>query len=273
MAQNSAQTLHRVILGPKDGLPVLLIHGWQCDLGSMIGAMEPIFAKHRSGFRRIYVDLPGHGGSAPCPPSVASSDDIFTALSAFIDETVGPTAQFLVVGYSYGGYLARAVAHAYGSRVAGACMLCPVAVPEKEQRRLPVRTMLRPDATLTEGERTILGIAGVKESAEILARMNAEVFPGMKTADREALGRIQEVAYGLSEDPPEKGEVFGKPTLILTGRQDSQTGYEDQWEMVSMYPRATFAVLDIAGHTLYLEQPEVYEALVREWLDRCVAEW
>ncbi len=34
------------------------------------------------------------------------------------------------------------------------------------------------------------------------------------------------------------------------------------------YPRATFAVLDTAGHNLQIEQPQVFNALASEWLDR-----
>ncbi|CAM02087.1 hypothetical protein SACE_2808 [Saccharopolyspora erythraea NRRL 2338] len=39
------------------------------------------------------------------------------------------------------------------------------------------------------------------------------------------------------------------------------------------YPRASFAVLDVAGHNLPIEQPELFGALVLEWLDRVTAEW
>ena len=34
------------------------------------------------------------------------------------------------------------------------------------------------------------------------------------------------------------------------------------------FPRATFAVLDRAGHMLGFEQPVLLHALLNEWLDR-----
>ena len=61
---------------------------------------------------------------------------------------------------------------------------------------------------------------------------------------------------------------FEKPTLILTGRQDTHVGYRDGWSILEKYPRATFAVLDRAGHALRVEQVNLFEALVHEWLDR-----
>jgi pimeloyl-ACP methyl ester carboxylesterase len=46
------------------------------------------------------------------------------------------------------------------------------------------------------------------------------------------------------------------------------TGYADQYALLPHYPRATFAVLDVAGHNLQIEQPVLFDALVNEWLDR-----
>ena len=46
------------------------------------------------------------------------------------------------------------------------------------------------------------------------------------------------------------------------------TGYEDQYALLPHYPRATYAVLDIAGHNLQIEQPELIGVLIREWLER-----
>jgi pimeloyl-ACP methyl ester carboxylesterase len=67
-------------------------------------------------------------------------------------------------------------------------------------------------------------------------------------------------------------DPFPAPVLILAGRQDSVVGYEAVWGILPSYPRATLAVLDLAGHMLRGEQPLLFTALVDEWLDR-VEEW
>ena len=41
---------------------------------------------------------------------------------------------------------------------------------------------------------------------------------------------------------------FESPTLIITGRQDRVTGYQDAWDLIENIPRETFAVLDRASH-------------------------
>ena len=61
---------------------------------------------------------------------------------------------------------------------------------------------------------------------------------------------------------------FDKPTLILTGRQDNAVGYKDSWGLVENFPRATYAAMDRAGHFLALEQRELMQVLINEWLNR-----
>jgi pimeloyl-ACP methyl ester carboxylesterase len=63
-------------------------------------------------------------------------------------------------------------------------------------------------------------------------------------------------------------QPFLDPVLILTGKQDDRVGYIDAWSLLDRYPRGTFAVLDKAGHDLQIEQPELFEGLVKEWLNR-----
>ncbi len=61
---------------------------------------------------------------------------------------------------------------------------------------------------------------------------------------------------------------FEKLALILMGRQDSHVSYQDCWNVLESYPRATFAVLDRSGHALGVEQKGLFQVLMTEWLDR-----
>ncbi len=61
---------------------------------------------------------------------------------------------------------------------------------------------------------------------------------------------------------------YEKPVLLLAGRQDILVGYQDIVGIIEDYPRATLAVLDMAGHNLQIEQPELFESLVSEWVRR-----
>jgi hypothetical protein len=44
-------------------------------------------------------------------------------------------------------------------------------------------------------------------------------------------------------------------------------GYRDAWSILEKYPRATYVVLDRAGHVLE-EKAGLVNALMKEWLDR-----
>ena len=89
----------------------------------------------------------------------------------------------------------------------------------------------------------------------------------MAIADFEFLGKLKE-HDAFSFDIHKLPQPFAKPTLILTGRQDSNCGYVDAWSILENYPRATFVVLDRAGHGVEVEQEGLFRILASEWLDR-----
>ena len=66
-------------------------------------------------------------------------------------------------------------------------------------------------------------------------------------------------------------QPFGEPALFLLGRQDHVVGYRDAWKILEHFPRATYAVLDQAGHVPSVEQVQLERALISEWLDRVEA--
>jgi pimeloyl-ACP methyl ester carboxylesterase len=258
--------LHHVAFGA--GTPLLALHGWSPDHRLMTGCLEPVFAS-RPAYRRIYPDLPGMGRT-PAPESVASSDDILDALLTFVDEQLG-AEPFLLVGESYGGYLARAIAGARPGQVAGLALICPIGTAlEPAARTLPEHTVLHAEPGLVDAlsadEAADYTEITVVQTPETLRRFLADVAPGLAAADPAALARIR-ARWRLSREP-EAGPAYQRPTLIVTGRQDSAVGYADQYALLPHYPRASYVVLDRAGHNLQFEQPALFEALLSEWLDR-----
>ena len=103
------------------GTPVLALHGAGVDHREMMGALEPVFAD-RPGYRRIYPDLPGMGRT-PAPGTIDSNDAVVELLLALVEAVIGREA-FLLVGHSYGGYLARAIANRRPGQGAGLALLC-----------------------------------------------------------------------------------------------------------------------------------------------------
>lgn len=238
------------------GSPVLALHGAGVDHREVMACLEPVFDA-LNGYRRIYPDLPGMGRT-PAPEAIASADDVLEVLLSFVDGVVGDQP-LIVVGHSAGGYYAQAIADRRSEQVMGLALLCPLLagthdVPEHE-------------VVYREGD---LGDAVFQDyftvqTAETLHRYEVYVAPAARLADGAALERIGE-RWQLTQ--PGKQAPYRRPTLLVTGRQDSTVGYAQAWELLDHYPHATLAVLDRAGHALPHEQPELLRSLVKEWLDR-----
>ncbi len=108
----------------------------------------------------------------------------------------------------------------------------------------------------------------VIQSNIIYERYKNEIMSGVKTADIGFLESLKENGYEFSFDVDKINKKFDKPALILLGKQDSSVGYKDAWNILENFPRATFAVLDKAGHNLQIEQGELFNSLINEWLIR-----
>lgn len=183
-----------------------------------------------------------------------------------------PGQRFALAGSSYGAYLAQGVIYREPALVDGLLMICPVVKTSRAERALPPHATLASDAKLVDSlppaQREMFGSFAVVQTRRTWERTRDEVLPGFELADNDFLSRLQSQGYAFSfdvEDPSVRSE---KPTLLLVGRQDAIVGYRDAWAIIESYPRATFAVLDRAGHNLPIEQERLFAALVEEWLDR-----
>jgi pimeloyl-ACP methyl ester carboxylesterase len=258
-----------------EGRPIVFIHGWTMDLNVEASVYEPLFAQ-RTGFRRIYFDLPGMGRSR-ATEGIGCQDDVLAAVLAFIDRVL-PDGRFLLAGASGGAYLARAVAARRRPRVAGLLLRVPAVVPDTAKRTLPPqRPLVRDDAlmaSLTEEERAIAANALVQSPSYLEAhgkRWREIVEPAIAAASALVIEiRNDPARYGFSFDLGAEEKGFAAPSLIIAGRQDTVVGYRDVWNLLENYPRATFAVVDRADHGWPFESVGLLAALVDDWLARIV---
>ena len=251
------------------GTPVLGLHGGDVDHREIRASLEPVFAE-RPGYRRVYPDLPGMGHT-PASETIDSTDAVLDTLLGLVDGVIGEEA-FLVVGHSYGGYLARAITNRRPGQVAGLALICSLAGEQVRGDERPEHVVLHAaddldlDGTLEPAMAAEFRNYLVVQTPETLRRFQETVAPGVALADQAALERI--FARWQLRTAPEQAPAYTNPTLILAGRQDATVGYAGSWRLLEHYPRATFAVLDRAGHGLPHEQVGLVTALMAEWLDR-----
>jgi pimeloyl-ACP methyl ester carboxylesterase len=249
-----------------DGFPVVCLPAFSTDRAVTAAAFEPALAA-AGGLRRCYVDLPGHGESPAGPPT---SDGVADLLSGFLDREL-PGQRFLLAGWSYGGYIAAALARRRPAQVAGILLVCPGVTIDMTVRSLPdapaaeepgwlddVPAHLREHLSQALGNRT-------REMALQVSAVLTAATPG----DGEYRQRLRADGYRLSDE--DSSLPYRGPAAVITGRQDRIVGYADQFRRLSCYPAGSFTVLDRAGHYLPFEQPRALAAVVSEWRARCPA--
>ncbi len=249
------------------GKPILCLHGFSVDHRIMMGCLEPIF-QDVSGYRRIYIDLPGMGKS-PANPRAKDADSILKTLVEFIKKVIGEN-NFLISGLSYGGYLSLGVILRMPSKIDGVLMICPCVVAKHANRKLPKKILLQFEAGLYSDD---IGFDDFMDMAVIATkdtwqRYKLEILPGVESADQYFTDLYQKEGYGFSFEPEFATISFEKPACIITARQDDCVGYEDALKYLGNFSRASFVILDGCGHNLQIEKKALFNLHVRDWISR-----
>ena len=258
--------LHRIEHG--DGTPLFFIHGFTVDHHLLL-PLESVFAD-RPGWRRIHLDLPGHGRT-PARAHPATADAVADTVADTIRQLAGD-GPFALCGNSFGGLMARDMIARFGDQVTGLALIAPVATTLDRRRRATHRTF--------DDHPSMAHLSGADPDlvAEFMAHavergkaswtaFTRYVAPGLAAHDREFTRELAR-SFDLGVAPEDRFSTFDRPALVITGRQDGAVGYEDQFDLLSAYPRMTYVALDRAGHNVHLDQPEATRALFAGWLDQ-----
>lgn len=239
------------------GVPLVALHGGGVDHGEIEAAVEAVVPD--PGYRRIYPDLPGMGRSTA--DGLTGNDGVVGVLAGFVDRLgAGPV---LLLGHSYGAYLASGVTARRPDLVRGLALVCPIG---ERTGTVPDHVVVHedPDAhdELDAGLRDGFDDYFVVRTRATARRYRDHVVPGTTLVDHAAMERL---AAGWAVDV---GTGSSVPTLIVAGRQDSAVGYTDAVALLDHYPRATLAVADGAGHALMHERPALLGTLLADCFDR-----
>lgn len=256
------------------GTPILCLHGFPEDHSVMVGCIEPI-CNELNGYRRIYLDLPGMGNS-PATDTIKNADDMLSLLKQFIHTVIG-NESFLLVGLSYGGYLALGLTRDTKLHIDGIFLICPCVVAAHKNRTLPAKNVAFEQAGFAS---SMAGQADFNEflefavvvSANTWARYKNEVLAGIQKADDKFTRRYQTNGYSFSFEDKLHELTFQKPVYVLTGRQDNCVGYEDAWHTTKALPHLTFLTVDGAGHNLQIEAPELFAFHFKDWLAKATVQ-
>ena len=251
------------------GIPFICLHGAGADHTLTRYVMEPIF-EGRDGWRRIYPDLPGHGETKGSD-LITTQDQVLDAVIEFIDSIL-PGGHFVLGGESYGGYVSLGILSRMADRIDGLLLVVPAVTRPSNPSMLPSKRAIleSPDLMkeLDPNTKEFLQAMLVVQNRDVIEAITTVLLPVLRgqlpTVDEEE-GRENP---SFSSDVSHLNKPFDKPALFLTGRQDHICGYKASMDLIDDFPRASYAVLDRAGHGLEVEQQTVMRCLVNEWIDR-----
>jgi len=249
-----------------EGLPLIILHGLYLDSITMINAIEESSISS-SGFKRIYIDMPGMGQS-PAHSLENNSDTILELLTKLIEKLVANRA-FIIMGYSYGGYIARGIAKKFMNQVIGEVLICPVVVPQLSERK--VASIAHQDI-----DRKFFDSLPPLKQEELLERM---VVINERTYRRSEVDFLRAKALAnpgflktlfsgkyASDYIEQDHRIHNHKTLFLLGYQDTSVGYQDVLDLLIYYPHANVNILTDASHSFFLEHPSQFEAIISAWL-------
>jgi pimeloyl-ACP methyl ester carboxylesterase len=231
-----------------EGTPIIFFSGFATDLSFIRDSFEPIF-ESSNAYKRIYINHPGVGKTKINGQFNLKS--LLNSIRNFVERIVGDQ-QFLIVGASFGGYISRYLLNEYAEQVKGLFLLYPLVTPNLSDANIEEDVVNKKNKVRYKEERKLF----------IQRKLNVSI----KDTDFMFLKNLKEQFQ--QHDINVLTPYFDKPVCILVGRQDADVGYRDAFKLIEFFPKATFCVLDNASHNLHLEQKELFEIFVNDWLVR-----
>ena len=248
------QKLTYVEMGPADGQPVLLLHGYT-DNSHTWSLLAPLL----TGRRLIALDLRGHGGSA-APACCYGLDSLADDVVSFMDTMHIDKAD--VVGHSLGSMTAATLAAYYPERVDQLVLLSTATtLPESSANWLwdNVPKLKYP----------------IDPNSEFMVAWNS--YPTPVNEDFLALERAEgatvpaQVWMGVlraltATDWSTIAARITAPTLIVWGEQDALFDAASQTRVKKFLPAAKYVSFPGLGHNFFWEQPEKAAKVINAFL-------
>lgn len=246
------------VLTAGEGLPVLLLHGFT---GS--GESWSALLAKEAGIQWIAPDSLGHAGtSSPLSPERCEMTEQTADLMAIMAEL--GHSQFGCCGYSMGGRVALALAVEYPEHISGLVLesASPGLATAKEQ-----------EARIQNDERLADKIEESGVEAFIKDWENIPLFASQSRLNHQVLERQRDIrlrqqplglanslrGLGTGRQPSFWTRLHNiqAPTLLITGELDHKFT-EIAKRMQQVLPAAEHQTISNAGHTVHMEQPELF---------------
>jgi pimeloyl-ACP methyl ester carboxylesterase len=255
--------IHYTDQGPRDGQPLVLIHGLA---GNMHNFSYALADQLSAGFRVITIDRPGSGYSTREHDELAELPAQAAMIGEFLDK-LGIDKPVLV-GHSLGGALSLAMALDRGDRIGALALLSPLtaampgppavfkplAIRSLVLRKLIGHTLAVPITRLTSGKVVSEVFAPEKAPADFLVKgggilgMRPSSFIGASTD-------LQGVTRSMPAQVARYADALQVPGGILFGAEDALLAPAQHGEPMQAHG-LQFEELPGRGHMILVTAPE-----------------
>jgi proline iminopeptidase len=267
-ATTNGTTLHYEVDG--DRRPCVVLHGGLgVDHQVYRRTLEPL----TDTLQLVYVDHRGNGRSAPVDMATVTMEQLADDVAALADEL--GLERFLVLGHSYGGFIAQEFALRHHDRLDGLILVATTPgqlgrdeSPGDEQGPPPPPEFLALASSSPDTDDEVAaGMIGLLpyylhslEPVDVAPLLEGTIYRADVTA------RGFEVLAGWSSFD-RLGDITA-PTLLLAGRHDVFTSVPQSYRIARRLADAEVVVLEQSGHFPWLEEPDACFAAVRDWVGR-----
>ena len=215
-------------------------------------------------YQVIVPDLRGFGAARDQAVEEAGMDLLADDLARLLDDR--GLDRVVLGGLSLGGYVALAFMRRHADRVSGLVLLDTKATADGDQARSDrlemaerpgrgQRLRARGDAAL------LLGETSREHRPELVSKVAALIREQAPAAIAGAQRGM--AARAATTDVLASIKV---PTLVVTGEEDAVTGPEVGRDLAAGIPGARFLLVEEAGHLVNLEQPEIVNEALLDFL-------
>lgn len=253
--------------GPRDAVPVVLIHG----SSSSLQTWEPWVARLKDRYRVITLDLPGHGLTGPSPTRDYSAAGMGAAVTAVA--AAKGLDRFVIGGNSMGGWVAWTWAAANPQRVLGLILVDAAGAVTKAKPDLPIGFRIARTPVVRDVVKNVTPRSMIERSIEQTVADPNTVTPAMVDRYWELLrypgNRDATIDRFSAERTPSDSRTLAAitvPALILWGAKDKLIPVEAAAWFDGALPDARVVIYDDVGHIPMEEAPDRSAADVAAFL-------
>jgi pimeloyl-ACP methyl ester carboxylesterase len=230
------------------GRPVVLLHGWAADSGSL-RAISTLL-KNTSESKVYAIDLPGFGYSAPPPEDwdVGAYADFLGAFLKCMDLN-----KVSLLGHSFGGRIAIKFSAQHPDQVERLVLVDSAGIKPKRKAAYYYR----------------VGLAKILKFVRktFPALQNSKFNPNMGSADYQKAGALRgTMVKVVNEDLQPFLPLIQQPTLLIWGENDQETPVGDALVMKKLIPNSNLEIIKNAGHFCFLDNFAAFQTILLGFL-------